>query len=109
MMEGNQLDRRYQLLVDGYPREGELHNENDQHRYRLDVDFEEGFEKSIKIDVINRNQDYNVKVFINFKKEPSIIGPNDIEYVGKGDKHIEIPVDGKHYHRKGTYYILVMP
>ena len=108
-MEGNQLDRNYQLLIDGYPKEAELHNEGDQHKYRLVVDMEKGFEKSIKIDVINRQQDYNVKVFINFKREPNILAKNDIEYFGEGDKHIEIPVGSEFYHSKGTYYILIMP
>jgi hypothetical protein len=108
MMEGNDLDRRYQLLIDGYPREAELHKEGDMDRYRIEVDFEEGFEKSIKLDVINRNQDYNVKVFISYKKEPLIIG-SDLEWSKAGDKHIEIPVGSQHYHRKGTYYIMIMP
>ena len=68
------------MLVDGYPKEGVLHNEDDQDRYRLEVDFEEGFEKSIKIDVINANDDFNVKVFINYKKEPQPLGKNDLEF-----------------------------
>jgi hypothetical protein len=59
--------------------------------------------------VINRNQDYNVKVFISFKKEPNFTSKNDLEFLSKGDKHIEIPVGSEHYHSKGTYYILIMP
>jgi hypothetical protein len=59
--------------------------------------------------VINRNQDYNVKVLINYKREPNILGTNDFELTGNGDKHLEIAVGSEFYHRKGTYYILVMP
>jgi hypothetical protein len=43
-IEGNSLDRNYQLLIDGYPKEGELHKEGDINRYRIAADFEEGFE-----------------------------------------------------------------
>jgi hypothetical protein len=50
-----------------------------------------------------------VKVFISFKKEPSFGIKNDMEFFGKGDKHIEIPVGSEHFHSKGTYYILIMP
>ena len=71
--------------------------------------MEEGFERSIKIDVVNRNQNFNVKVFICFKKEPNFLGRNDLTFLGEGDKHIEIPVGSEHYHNKGTYYILIMP
>ena len=108
-MEGNQIDRKYQLLVDGYPKMGELHNEEDQDRYRIEVDFQKGFEKSIMIDVANLNDDYNVKVLVSFNKEPSALGGGDLEYFEDWDKHIEIKVGSKHYHSKGTYYILIMP
>ena len=56
---------------------GELHNEDDSDKYRIEVDFEKGFEKPIKIDVINLNDEFNVKVFISFKREPSPINLDD--------------------------------
>lgn len=50
-MEGNSLDRYYQLLSDGYPKQGELHDESAIDKYRIEVNMEAGFEKNIIIDV----------------------------------------------------------
>lgn len=51
VMEGNSLDRYYQLLSDGYPKQGELHDESAIDKYRIEVNMEAGFEKNIIIDV----------------------------------------------------------
>jgi len=109
-MEGNSLDRYYQLLYDGYPSVGVLHNELAIDRYRIEVNMEPGFEKAIVIDVIDDNVDNDVMLFISFRKDPSTDeGGSDFSVTTHGNKQLKIEVGSENYHSKGTYYIFVAP
>lgn len=104
------MDHKYDLLHDGYPMYGELHDETSYGKYRIEVDMEAGFEKSIIIDVSDDDPNHDVFVYISYRKDPSVEdGRSDFSINYEGDKHIEIGVDSENFHRKGTYYIWVVP
>jgi hypothetical protein len=110
VMEGNSFDRYYQLLADGYPKQGELHDETAADKYRIEVKMEAGFERAILIEVTDADPDHDVMVFISYRKDPTAEeGGSDFAITSQGNKHVEIPVGSEHYHAKGTYYIMVMP
>lgn len=109
-MQGNSLDRYYQLLYDGYPSTGVLHNELDIDRYRIDVNMDPGFEKAIVIDVTVDNFDNDVMLLISYKRDPSLNeGGSDFSVISPGNKQIRIEPGSEKFHSKGTYYIFVAP
>ena len=111
VMQGNSINRYYQLLYDGYPAVGVLHNELDIDRYRIEVNMEPGFEKAIVIDVIDDDVDHDVMLLISYKRDPNKPdeGESDFSVLTPGNKQLKIEPGSKNYHSKGTYYIYVAP
>jgi len=106
-MSNNVLDSDSQVIFDGYKKTAEIPMASGMHRYRFEVNMPQGLEKTIRID-FSREGHTSLELYIAFDKHVEKQQGRYSRKISATNKIILHPGDSD-FHRKGTYYLLVVP